>query len=94
MIPAGYWGARFDGADKIVPLVCWALIESEGETKIKGMVAAEYQRVYPAIVSMSFFAMSQLSRILTLGHNNSLLSPLSRPVRPTLRPSQGLALRD
>lgn len=47
MISAGYWGARFDGADKVVPLVCWALIESEGETRIKGMVAAEYQRVLP-----------------------------------------------
>ncbi|MCE7508879.1 hypothetical protein [Alloalcanivorax xenomutans] len=47
MTPAGYWGARFDGAEEIVPLVCWALIEAEGETKIKGMVAGEHQQVLP-----------------------------------------------
>lgn len=48
MIPSGEWGAKFDGDEKLQPLVCWALLEiSDGQTAIKGMISAEYQQIIP-----------------------------------------------
>lgn len=48
LMPPGNWGARFDGSKNLQPLVGWAVVSIDGETKVKGMIAAEYQQVLPA----------------------------------------------
>jgi len=54
MLPPGNWGARFEGAEGLQALVCWALVETEGRTTIKGMVAAEQHQVLPCDCFSSF----------------------------------------
>lgn len=47
-IPPGNWGAKFETAHSLMPLVCWAVIEiDDSTTKIVGMIAAEYQQIIP-----------------------------------------------
>lgn len=54
MLPPGEWAAKFDGSTYQVPLVCWALVEVEGVTHIKGMVSAEYGKILPCDCFDSF----------------------------------------
>ena len=62
MLPPGNWGARFDGAEGLQALVCWALVETEGKTTIKGMVAAEQHQVLPCGFTFCLFIIQKFKR--------------------------------